>query len=201
MVKRGYATVVADVRGTGNSTGKWEAFGKTEQNDAYQLIDWSSKQSFSDGKVGLYGVSYLGITAVLGAATQHPAIKAAFPIVPMGDAYRDILFNGGQLNSNFIPLWMSLITILGTLPIDTLVQDPITGKLMALDKLKNKDLLYPCYCSRKNVLAQSPRMGVDGPVYGGHCEGLGVFRQPEMSSHKRWFLSCYCQEPTVCCHI
>ena len=137
MVKRGYATVVADVRGTGNSTGKWEAFGKTEQNDAYQLIDWSSKQSFSDGKVGLYGVSYLGITAVLGAATQHPAIKAAFPIVPMGDAYRDILFNGGQLNSNFIPLWMSLITILGTLPIDTLVHDPISGKLIALDKLKN----------------------------------------------------------------
>ncbi|WP_180028626.1 CocE/NonD family hydrolase [Acinetobacter sp. YH16032] len=137
MVKRGYATVVADVRGTGNSTGKWEAFGKVEQQDAYEIIDWSSKQSFSDGNVGLYGVSYLGITAMLGAATQHPAIKAAFPIVPMGDAYRDILFNGGQLNTNFIPLWMSLITLLGTLPIDTLVQDPITGKLTALDKIIN----------------------------------------------------------------
>src|SRR5690606_24745875 len=38
---------------------------------------------------------------------------------------------------NFIPLWMSLITLLGTLPIDTLVQDPITGKLTALDKIIN----------------------------------------------------------------
>ena len=56
----------------------------------------------------------------------------------------------------------------------------------ALDKLKNKDLLYPCYCSRKNVLAQSPRMGVDGPVYGGHCAGLGVFRQPETSKPPAW---------------
>ena len=46
MVKRGYATVVADVRGTGNSTGKWEAFGKTEQNDAINsLIGQVSKVS------------------------------------------------------------------------------------------------------------------------------------------------------------
>ena len=137
LVKRGYATVVADVRGTGNSGGKWEAFGKVEKQDAYEIIDWSSKQQWSDGKVGLYGVSYLGITAVLGATTQHPALKAAFPIVPMGDAYRDILFNGGQLNTNFIPAWLGVITVLGALPIDSLIANPIDGKLLALDKLKN----------------------------------------------------------------
>ena len=137
MAKRGYATVVADVRGTGNSAGKWESFGKTEQQDGYELIDWSSKQSWSDGNVGLFGVSYLGITSVLSAAQQHPAVKAAFPIVPIGDAYRDILFNGGQLNVNFIPAWMALISVLGTLPIDSFIENPINGKLMALDKLKN----------------------------------------------------------------
>ena len=56
----------------------------------------------------------------------------------------------------------------------------------ALQALKDKDLLYPCYCSRKNVLAQSPRMGVDGPVYGGHCAGLDVFRQPETPKPPAW---------------
>lgn len=137
MVKRGYATVVADVRGTGNSAGKWESFGKTEQQDGYELIDWSSKQAWSDGNIGLFGVSYLGITSVLGAAQQHPAVKAAFPIVPIGDAYRDILFNGGQLNTNFIPAWMALISALGALPIDSFIENPINGTFMGLDKILN----------------------------------------------------------------
>ena len=137
LVKRGYATVVADVRGTGNSSGLWEAFGKVEQEDGYEIVDWSTKQSWSNGIVGLYGVSYLGITSTLTAATEHPAVKAAFPIVPMGDAYRDILFNGGELNTNFIPAWLGIITLLGTLPIDAFVANPIDGKLLALDKLQN----------------------------------------------------------------
>ncbi|NHB58263.1 CocE/NonD family hydrolase [Acinetobacter sp. 194] len=137
MVKRGYATVVVDVRGTGNSAGKWEAFGNTEQQDAFEIIDWTSKQSWSNGKIGLYGVSYLGITTLLGAATQHPAVKAAFPIVPIGDSYRDILFNGGQLNTNFIPAWLGIITVLGTLPIDAYLADPVKGQALAYEKLKN----------------------------------------------------------------
>ena len=137
MVKRGYATVVADVRGTGNSSGKWQAFDQTEQQDGYEVIDWASKQPWSNGNIGLYGVSYLGITSVLGAATQHPAVKAAFPIVPIGDSYRDILFNGGQLNTNFIPAWLAIITVLGTFPVDAFVADPIDGKILAYEKLKN----------------------------------------------------------------
>ena len=74
FVKRGYATVVADVRGTGSSSGKWQAFDSIEQQDSYEIIDWASKQSWSNGKIGLYGVSYLGITSLLGASTQHIAI-------------------------------------------------------------------------------------------------------------------------------
>lgn len=137
LVKRGYATVVADVRGTGSSGGKWQAFDQIEQQDAYEIVEWSTHQNWSNGKVGVYGVSYLGITSLLTAATQHPAIKAAFPVVPIGDAYRDILFNGGQLNTNFIPAWMGLISILGALPLDALKQDSVQGQIYALEKIKN----------------------------------------------------------------
>lgn len=97
FVCRGYATVVVDVRDTGSSEGVWQVFDGIEQQDSFEIIDWASKQSWSNGNIGLYGVAYLGITSLLGAYTQHLAVKAAFPMVPIGDGYRDILFNGGSL--------------------------------------------------------------------------------------------------------
>ena len=127
MTSHGYATVVVDVRGTGNSQGEWEAFGEREQKDYSQVVEWAATQPWSNGRIGLFGVSYLGITTVLTAQQQHPAIKAAFPIVPIGDGYRDIVFTGGQVNPTFIPLWMVLVTGLGALPLEGIAADPATG--------------------------------------------------------------------------
>lgn len=127
MTSHGYATVVVDVRGTGNSQGEWEAFGEREQKDYSQVVEWAATQSWSDGRIGLFGVSYLGITTMLTAQQQHPAVKAAFPIVPLGDAYRDIVFTGGQVNPTFIPLWITLVTGLGALPLEGIAVDPATG--------------------------------------------------------------------------
>lgn len=127
MTSHGYATVVVDVRGTGNSQGEWEAFGEREQKDYSQVVEWAATQPWSDGRIGLFGVSYLGITTMLTAQQQHPAIKAAFPIVPLGDAYRDIVFTGGQVNPTFIPLWITLVTGLGALPLEGIAADPATG--------------------------------------------------------------------------
>ncbi|MFD0949899.1 CocE/NonD family hydrolase [Paraperlucidibaca wandonensis] len=127
MTSHGYATVVVDVRGTGNSQGEWEAFGEREQKDYSQVVEWAATQSWSDGRIGLFGVSYLGITTMLTAQQQHPAVKAAFPIVPLGDAYRDIVFTGGQVNPTFIPLWITLVTGLGALPLEGIAADPATG--------------------------------------------------------------------------
>lgn len=113
IVEHGYATVVVDVRGTGQSSGNWEAFGADEQSDYGHVVDWVTQQPFSNGVIGVYGVSYLGITAIITAAQDHPAVKAAFPIVPIGDGYRDIVFTGGQVNPTFMPLWLVLVTGLG----------------------------------------------------------------------------------------
>lgn len=126
LVQRGYATVIVDVRGTGQSQGEWEAFGEDEQADYAETVDWVTKQPFCNGSIGLFGVSYLGITAVLTAAQQHPAVKAAFPIVPIGDGYRDIVFTGGQVNPTFIPIWLGLVSVLGiTNP--TALSEPTIG--------------------------------------------------------------------------
>src|SRR5438105_919541 len=60
--------------------------------------------------VGLHGTSYGAINQLFTAAQQPPGLMSAFPVVPMGDAYRDITFSGGELNTSFIPLWLGLVT-------------------------------------------------------------------------------------------
>ena len=134
LVSHGYAHVIVDERGTGASDGQWEAFGTTEQGDYKPTIRWVASQSFCNGNIGLYGASLLAITAMLSAAQQDPAVKAMFPIVPMGDAYRDIVFNGGQVNVGFIPLWLGLVTALGVLD-PNVVLDPATGLQQELDRV------------------------------------------------------------------
>jgi len=111
--EHGYVQVVVDVRGTGRSEGVWQSFGAIEQADYQSVMDWVVAQPWSNGQVGLTGASLLAITALLTAEEDHPGLKAVFAIVPMADAYRDITFQGGELNVGFIPLWLGLVTGLG----------------------------------------------------------------------------------------
>jgi putative CocE/NonD family hydrolase len=76
----GYAIVKVDVRGTGASFGhRLEEYGPREVRDGYAIVDWVSKQSWSDGNVGAYGISYSGTTADLISSCKHPALKAVIP--------------------------------------------------------------------------------------------------------------------------
>ena len=110
FAQRGYVVVIVDVRGTGSSEGQWQSFDDREQRDGYEVTQWAASQPWSDGKVGLFGPSYMGLNQILTAA-QHPnGLKAIFPVVPMADGYRDITYSGGSLNTGFIPLWLGLVT-------------------------------------------------------------------------------------------
>ena len=110
FAQRGYVVVIEDVRGTGSSQGQWQSFDDREQRDGFESVQWAAGQSWSDGKVGLFGPSYMGLNQLLTAA-QHPnGLKAIFPTVPMADGYRDITYSGGSLNTGFIPLWLGLVT-------------------------------------------------------------------------------------------
>ena len=126
LVSHGYVQVVADVRGTGNTGGKWDAFGRREQKDGKELVEWAASRGrpWSDGRIGLYGASYGAINQLFTAA-QHPrGLKAIFPVVPMGDAYRDVVGTGGQLGLAFVPLWMAGVGALGLLPPSYRQKDP-----------------------------------------------------------------------------
>src|SRR5688572_20386101 len=110
LVQRGYVHVVVDVRGTGSSEGQWDSVGPNERRDGREMIDWAAEQPWSDGKVGTVGPSYMANTQIATASQRPKALRAMFTVVPMGDAYRDITFSGGQTNTAFIPLWLGLVT-------------------------------------------------------------------------------------------
>lgn len=134
--RHGYAEVLVDVRGTGSSEGDWDMFGPIEQADYRPILDWVAAQPFCDGNIGLYGESLLGITAALAASEQHPAVKTAFLKVPMADAYRDIVFAGGQTSLSFIPAWFLLVMGGSTLNPQTLM-DPATGLPRTVGQLRH----------------------------------------------------------------
>lgn len=116
LVKRGYAYIIVDLRGTGASDGVWQAFSNRDHKDITELLRYIEQQPWSNGDIGMNGASYMGITGLLAGATGDAHVKSIFAIVPMGDAYRDIVFQGGQTNAGFIPLWVALVTGLGIIP-------------------------------------------------------------------------------------
>lgn len=108
MNKRGYISVAVDVLGSGMSSGEAQLLGTAEQEAYGEAVDWVTRQPWFNGQLGLAGTSYLGITSLQTAKQQHPAVKAVFAQVPMGDAYRGTVGPGGLLNAQFISLWLPL---------------------------------------------------------------------------------------------
>ncbi|MCG8436592.1 MAG: CocE/NonD family hydrolase [Pseudomonadales bacterium] len=108
MIRRGYISVAVDVYGTGMSSGVSKLLGEEEQQAYSDTVDWITEQPWFDGNLGLAGTSYLGIATLLTAEQRHPAVKAAFAEVPMGDPYRATVAPGGLLNANFINTWLTL---------------------------------------------------------------------------------------------
>jgi predicted acyl esterase len=133
FIKRGYAHVIVDVRGTGTSQGAWDSFGLAEQGDGKELVEWAASQPWSNGKVGLYGSSYRAINQFLTAAQQPEGLEAIFPVVPMADAYRDIMMSGGLVNTGFIPLWLGLVTSSGLLPPTYTMSEPIMASFVLIN--------------------------------------------------------------------
>lgn len=108
MIQRGYITVAVDVLGSGVSDGTEVLLGSDEQEAYGETVDWVAQQPWCDGNIGVAGTSYLAITSLLTAEQQHPAVKAAFVDVPMGDPWRAVIGTGGMLNSLFLSIWLPL---------------------------------------------------------------------------------------------
>lgn len=101
----GYVVVGVNMRGTGCSGGAFDYFESAQLTDGYDVIETLARQSWSNGDVGMVGISYSGISQLYVASTQPPSLDAITPLSPYSDAYRGILYPGGILNEGFARDW------------------------------------------------------------------------------------------------
>ncbi len=83
--------------------GQFGFFDPAQQKDGATLVRWAARLPHSDGKVGLYGDSYLGINQLLtvGQLGPNSPVKEIFPVISANDLHRDTAFDGGLIDMEF----------------------------------------------------------------------------------------------------
>ena len=74
----GFVAIVQDVRGRYSSEGEWYTF-KHESDDGYDTVEWAAALPYSNGKVGMWGGSYVGATQMLTAIAHPPHLAGICP--------------------------------------------------------------------------------------------------------------------------
>jgi uncharacterized protein len=101
----GFATVSLQMRGTGCSGGAFDLFGYPSDYDAYDAIEIVAHQSWvANGKVGLVGISYSGLSQFPAAGTDPPGLAAITPMSPTDDLF-STGYPGGIYNNGFAASW------------------------------------------------------------------------------------------------
>lgn len=139
LVLHGYVVASAAVRGSGASFGRYEGlFSATETADAVDLIKWLASEPWSDGNVGMYGGSYLGITQYMAASANPQALKAIFPDVAALDMY-DMVYPGGVYRDDLIRHWGGLTREMDVSVPAPAVDEDVEGVLLRQAMAEHED--------------------------------------------------------------
>jgi predicted acyl esterase len=106
--RHGYAVINVDPRGTWGTPGEATFLSRQEGEDYYDLIEWAGTRPWSNGRVGLAGVSYLGMSQWQVAAMNPPHLAAINPWEALSDAYRELAFHGGIPETQFLERWQQV---------------------------------------------------------------------------------------------
>jgi putative CocE/NonD family hydrolase len=106
-VARGYAVVIQDVRGRYTSDGDFSPY-QNEGHDGYDTIEWAARQSWSDGNVGTFGLSYPGAVQWLAAVENPPHLKAMVPAMTFSTP-RNFFYSGGVFDGSWLDwIWFNI---------------------------------------------------------------------------------------------
>jgi putative CocE/NonD family hydrolase len=111
FAQRGYVVARVDIRGTGNSEGTLipHEYSEIEQRDGEEVIAWLARQPFSNGNVGMFGISWGGFNAIQMAMRQPPALKAIIAVDATDDTYQDdVHFMDGMMHVDSWEMSMDL---------------------------------------------------------------------------------------------
>jgi uncharacterized protein len=103
---RGYVVIVQDVRGRYTSDGDWYPF-EHESNDGYDTVEWAAALPYSNGKVGMFGGSYVGATQMLASIAHPPHLAGACPVVTASNYHDGWTYQGGAFEQWFNESWTS----------------------------------------------------------------------------------------------
>ena len=101
---RGYVVVAQDVRGRYKSEGEWYPF-KNESQDGFDTVEWAAALPYSNGKVGMFGGSYVGATQYLAAIAKPPHLAGISPDVTASNYHDGWTYQGGAFEQWFNESW------------------------------------------------------------------------------------------------
>lgn len=114
ILTHGYVIGVVDVRGGGASMGTRQGeLTREEARDAYDITEWFARQPWCNGRIGMYGRSYLGIAQYMAASADPPHLVAIFPQMAVFDLY-SFLYPGGVFRQDFARQWSEMVSKLDT---------------------------------------------------------------------------------------
>ena len=176
--RNGYALVNPDPRGAWHSEGDLTYMSEQEAQDCYDLIEWAGTRDWSNGKVGMQGVSYLAWSQWRVAALNPPHLSAICPWEGVSDFYRELAYHGGIPETHFRSLFQSNISF-------------STTRVENYEEMARQHTLFDEYWASKNADLSKIRV----PAFvvaswtdqGLHLRGtLEGFKK--MSSADRWLL-------------
>jgi uncharacterized protein len=103
---RGFVVIFMDVRGRYASDGEWYTF-KHESEDGYDSVEWAGALPYSDGRVGMFGGSYVGATQMLTAIAHPPHLAGICPVVTASNYHSNWTYQGGAFQQWFNQSWTS----------------------------------------------------------------------------------------------
>jgi hypothetical protein len=102
----GFVAIVQDVRGRFSSDGEWYPF-KHESADGYDTVEWAAALPYSNGKVGMWGSSYLGAAQLLAAIAHPPHLSGICPENTASNYHDGWVYQGGAFEQRFNQTWTS----------------------------------------------------------------------------------------------
>ena len=105
---RGYVAVAQDVRGRYTSEGDWYPF-KYESQDGYDTVEWAAALPYSNGKVGMYGESYVGATQLLAAIAHPPHLAGICPNYTPSNYHDGWIYQDGAFEQWFNESWTTIL--------------------------------------------------------------------------------------------
>ena len=106
LASQGYVVILQDTRGRFDSDGEFYPF-RHEADDGYDTIEWAAALPYADGRVGMFGGSYVGATQMLAASSAPPHLVGIFPFVTASQYYEGWTYEGGALMQWFAESWTS----------------------------------------------------------------------------------------------